>query len=110
MSAEPRSHLAGGYGCSLLSGPSGKARKLRAGRAAAGLGIAVLLLAMLSMLTSSAPTAPSPTRAADGSATETDVHYNGPDGPSLDVYRPTGGSHRPAVLVVHGGGWIGLSR
>ena len=75
-----------------------------------GLGIAMLLLAVSGVLAATASTASSPTPAADGSPVQTNVHYNGADGPSLDVYRTTGGSHRPAVLVVHGGGWIGLSR
>lgn len=39
-------------------------------------------------------------------AVQRDLAYAGPGGPALDIYRPPGGSRRPAVLAIHGGAWV----
>jgi acetyl esterase/lipase len=36
--------------------------------------------------------------------------YAGPGGPTLDVYHPGSSAPLPAVIVIHGGGWIALDK
>lgn len=50
-------------------------------------------------------------RASGGVVVERDIPYDGTGGPKLDVYRPQGeAASRPAVIVVHGGGWVSRDR
>lgn len=37
---------------------------------------------------------------------ETDVAYGSGPNQTLDVYYPTGRSHEPSVIMIHGGGWM----
>ena len=74
------------------------------------LGMAAALLAIPAALIAIDGATPAPTAATKASSVQTGVHYDGAEGPVLDVYRPPKGSFRPAVVVVHGGGWIGGSR
>lgn len=41
---------------------------------------------------------------------ERDVAFAGEEGPRLDVHRRAGLEDRPAVLVIHGGGWVAGNR
>jgi acetyl esterase len=42
---------------------------------------------------------------------ERDISYAGPGGPAMDVFHaPSDPATRPAVMVIHGGGWIGRDR
>jgi acetyl esterase/lipase len=50
---------------------------------------------------------PTPDGQEAGAPVERDLAYLGSGGPTLDVHRAEGASSaRPAVMVIHGGGWI----
>jgi acetyl esterase/lipase len=66
--------------------------------------VVVMVMIALSALASARPTAG---HDPPGSVTASTVRYgSGPDA-TMTVYSPTAPGRRPAVLVVHGGGWVG---
>ena len=71
--------------------------------------MAAALLAIPALIAIEGAT-PEPVIATEALDLQSGVPYAGAEEPTLDVYRPAGASHRPAVVVVHGGGWIGFSR
>lgn len=64
------------------------------------------------LLTAAALSLPPLARAWGETKVERDVVYSEPGGEKLrmDIYRPEGEGPHPAVLLVHGGGWLGGSK
>jgi acetyl esterase len=72
---------------------------------------AASLVAASLLLAAMASGAPQASAAERGLGVQRDLPYLGPGGPALDVFAPDdGGGSRPAVIVVHGGGWVGGDR
>jgi len=66
-----------------------------------------LALLPLAALPGFAQTAPVPVRLPAGVTVQENVPYDVHPQTVMDIYRPAGSGPRPAMIVIHGGGWTG---
>ncbi len=82
----------------------------RAIRRTVGLAFPALLVVLLTALLVVSVATPPPVGAAAAPQITRNINYGGGDDPAtvLDTFVPTDGrTNRPAVVLVHGGGWVG---